>query len=114
LSITLSRRQIKSCDRVRGGLLLLPWPAMLPPPAGTAADDRPASAAEHAVARRLVADACAAADLIHTETWVVVRRRPSTVVRPYAVEPHLAPVLVGRRWVGAAGRHVPIEIWPSP
>jgi hypothetical protein len=114
MTISLSGRQIKSMDRVGGADLIMPWPANLPRGPKLALDEeRDATAAEHAVAERMVGEACRAADLVPVRTMVAMLRRPTYADFPRAgaIEQHLIVRIIGHRWVHAGGRPESGECW---
>ena len=110
--LSLSRRQVKTMDRVGGADLIIPWPADLPLGVKLARDEeRDATPAEHERAKALVLDACVANDLVPVRTMVAMLERPVGLPRERAVEQHLIVRIIGRRWVHATGRPQSGECW---
>lgn len=110
--LSLSRRQVKTMDRVGGADLIIPWPPDLPPgPKLERDEERDATPAEHARARALVIDACEAAGLVPVRSMVAMLERPVGLPRERAIEQHLIVRIIGRRWVGATGRPQSGECW---
>lgn len=114
MTVRLSKRQIKTMDRVGGANLILDWPAGLPRGVPLAPDhEREARPQEKVAAETLVKPACEAAGLVPVHVRVVNVRRPSGLPRPGEYEQHLAVTIIGQRWVHATGRHNPPDVWPS-
>lgn len=111
--VQLSRRQVKTADRVGGADLILPWPDDLPPGEATSGNppERPTTPEEHAAAERIVGDACRANDLVPARSWVAMMRRPLTLPRGGETLQHLVIWICGRRWVHATGSPAAVECW---
>lgn len=111
--IQLSRRQIKTADRVGGIELLIPWPPDLPAP-GDIDDDseRDATAAERAWIETHVQPECQRHDL------VAVRAFAARLLTPRdfggGQQYRLGVVIIGRRWVRATGAPDPLTMWYQP
>lgn len=113
--ITFSRRQVKAMDRVGGAVIMLPWPADLPPGKPLAPDhERDATAAEKAAAEAIVRPACEAAGLVPVRVRVVSAERPSDYPAGDQYRQHLAVLIIGRRWVHATGRPPDLDLWLPP
>lgn len=113
--LRLSRRQVKTMDRVGGATLMLDWPHGLSLGPPVAPDhEREATAEERAAAEAIVRPACDAAGLVPVHVRVVNVRRPINYPRGREYEQHLAVTIIGRRWVHATGDHDPPDLWPAP
>lgn len=113
--IHLSHRQAKAADRAAGLELIFPWPSQqLPRPTDLVEDEeRDATEEEWEVARRLTGlpRRVDQPRYLIRRVAAVMLRRPPQVVRPRAVEPHLAVQIVTPRWYGATDPPLPTYSW---
>ena len=102
MPITLSRRQIKTADRMTGAELLLPWPASLGDlPELERECERDATDAEREWVQQHVQPACVDAGLIAGRTTacnVYGPTMPRTDSHKWGVR--LSVIIIGQRWVG--------------
>lgn len=103
MKITLSGTQRKQADRVGGIELMIPWTAThLPAPVGAPRD---ATNDEKLYAKAMLRDE-------QTEHALIpVRVRVVEASHTTYDGPHLAVILIGRRWVHAEGRPVSKRTW---
>lgn len=116
----LSNTTIKEADRVGGALLLIPWPADMPPgPALRLGRERAATPAEHRRDEQILAQELAriAAErktvLVPVRTIVTRRAWPPGTPLQFQEAQFLGAIVIGERWVRATGPRAarPAECW---
>lgn len=106
MTIELSRRQIKTADRVGGVELMMPWPDHLPRPDLPPEHERDPTPDEREWAQAQVIESCRAHDLVPVRVSVSCLHWPLDQRRPMVYQPVIGVVIIGRRWVHAE-RNVP-------